>query len=37
LSAVAVNAIGFILTEPGNLVFSVAMCFPFFFDWLGFY
>ena len=37
LSAVAVNAIGYILTEPGNLVFSVAMCFPFFFDWLGFY
>ena len=32
LSAVAVNAIGFILTEPGNLVFGVIMCSPFFLD-----
>jgi hypothetical protein len=37
LSAVAVNAIGYILTEPGNLVFSVAMCYPFFLDWLVFW
>ncbi len=32
LSAVAVNAIGFILTEPRNLVFGVIMCSPFFLD-----
>ena len=38
LSAVAVNSIGLILVEGlGRLAAGVAMCFPFFLSWLGFY